>query len=119
MAISWNRAETLIWPENVPWWVDFLELVACAQEEERVIQVCTDYYYVDRPKERAPDIERIRFEIAVKIVRVYDGGIVDQKIFRGSNPRTCQLRESVGTTLYGEPVDKVQIDQWIASFFSR
>jgi uncharacterized protein YjbI with pentapeptide repeats len=114
-AILWNRAE-FFWPNDIPWWINFLELVACVQEDERVIQVCTNYYYVDRPSERAPDIERIRYEISARIVSVQTGTSVDSKVFRGSTPRACRDREPVGITLYGDPIDENEVYNWIYAF---
>ncbi|MGC8875381.1 MAG: pentapeptide repeat-containing protein, partial [Chloroflexia bacterium] len=107
----WNDRLNGSW---LPTAIRFTELVACVRAEAVVVETCGPYYTPDG--RRAPDITRYRVRVTMTVREAATGRVVARRSFLGSEPRTCGMRESYGTTsIWGSNVAFEDVRDWLGS----
>ncbi|MEX2162449.1 MAG: hypothetical protein WD751_11125 [Anaerolineales bacterium] len=102
----WNLEMPAEWQ---PADADQVELVACLESSEVMIQTCS---YTG-----GGSIARYRYDLSAQIIEAQSGRLVAERVFQGSEPRECGLTEPANlTALFGRVITFPQIKDWLASF---
>jgi hypothetical protein len=122
VAIRWEGQYYVI-PDTVPFWIGIIDLVACVQSENVIVQNCSNYYY-SGTSTRGPDLQRIRIDRVVSLYKVLTGRLIERKTFEGSEPRACKNTEEIPEgwnsntpfTIFGTLADENEIWDWIGTY---
>jgi uncharacterized protein YjbI with pentapeptide repeats len=96
----------------------FAQLVIVVEpEENEAVQQCTDYYFTDDGT-RAPNVVRYVRSVTVRVLAAQDARVVDERTFRGTDPRYCQEQEQFvlgNAAIYGDHPDlDAEAQPWLA-----
>ena len=121
MVLLSSTGERHPWTDEIPdTWeptgIRFAQLVVCAEEPHTVlIETCGPYFTLTG--QRAPDINRYRYQMRVQIYIARTGKLLASTTLYGNAPRECRPIEKYGlTTLVGDPIPFSRLHEWLRRY---